>query len=218
MKCRHSFILAALLSGSIGLNNTVFAASDASLQSKGKVQRILINPEGAIDGLLLDDGTQVKFSPRMPQQLLALVKPSDSVSVKGFRENAKVFKAESITNTVSNKTIAETTANPPEDGPGDGHGERGPKGHKGHKGHKGPKDHEGLTELTAQGKIQNQLFGKKGEVNGAVLADGSIVRFSPRVFEDAKINVDIGQTLKVTGFGTQNSNGKSLEATTVSNN
>ncbi|RYZ90422.1 MAG: hypothetical protein EOP04_03970 [Proteobacteria bacterium] len=216
MKRRPSIILATFLTSMMSLSSHLFAADDASLQVKAKVQKVLMNPEGKADGLLLDDGTQVKFPPHMSQELSALVKASDSVSIKGFRENAKVFKAESITNTATNKSVADkgpvgldgkpVAGGPGEPGPG---GPRGPKG---------PENHKGLSEISAQGKIQTQLFGKRGEVNGAILADGSIVRFSPRVLEDSKVKLDVGQGLKVSGFGTQTSSGKSLEATTISNN
>lgn len=216
MKRSQSLILATVLSSMIGLSNLAFAADDSTQQTKGKVQRVLMNPEGKIDGLLLVDGTQVKFPPHMSQELLSLVKANDSISIKGTKENAKVIKAESITNTATNKSIVDKGPTPPEGGSGEGPGGPGPKGPNG--GPKGPGNHEGLKELSAQGKIQTQLLGRKGEVNGAILADGSIVRFSPRIVEDSKVKVDVGQNLKVTGFGTQNSNGKSLEATSLSNN
>ncbi|RYZ58020.1 MAG: hypothetical protein EOP07_08240 [Proteobacteria bacterium] len=189
MKRSQSLILATVLSSMIGLSNLAFAADDSTQQTKGKVQRVLMNPEGKIDGLLLVDGTQVKFPPHMSQELLSLVKANDSISIKGTKENAKVIKAESITNTATNKSIVDKGPTPPEGGSGEGPGGPGPK-----------------------------LLGRKGEVNGAILADGSIVRFSPRIVEDSKVKVDVGQNLKVTGFGTQNSNGKSLEATSLSNN
>ena len=171
----------------------------------------------------------------MSQQLLAVVNVNDEVKMKGREESSKVFKAESIENLATKKSIVESAPQPPlPPGPGGPlGGPSGPLAGPGGPGGAGilgggpdgklpppPRGHglrEGLSQLSAEGKITNQLFGRKSEVNGVILANGTIIRFGPRVVSDSKAKFEIGQNLKVTGFGTKNSIGEAIEATEVSN-
>jgi hypothetical protein len=56
-------------------------------------KRFVINPFGEVDGLILEDGTLAKYPPHMGAELTSAIKPSDTVSVRGFRENAITIKA-----------------------------------------------------------------------------------------------------------------------------
>jgi hypothetical protein len=38
----------------------------------------------------------------------------------------------------------------------------------------------GAQQMTVQGKIQQDLYGPRGDINGALLDDGTIVRIGPR--------------------------------------
>jgi hypothetical protein len=42
---------------------------------RGTVTQYMMNPDGLIDGILLSDGTIVRFAPHMSQQLVQTVKP-----------------------------------------------------------------------------------------------------------------------------------------------
>jgi hypothetical protein len=55
-----------------------------------------MNPDGLVDGILLSDGTIVRFAPQMSQQLVQTVKLQDSVSVDGFIENQGTIHATTI--------------------------------------------------------------------------------------------------------------------------
>src|SRR5437899_10653744 len=67
-------------------------------QIAGAVSMYLLNPRGEVDGLLLANGTQVKFPPHMSADLTDLVKPNERVTAQGVREVAPVFTAFTITN------------------------------------------------------------------------------------------------------------------------
>src|ERR1700751_3611530 len=43
----------------------------------GAVRRLLVNPQGEVDALLLADGTIVKFPPHVSQELVAAVRVGD---------------------------------------------------------------------------------------------------------------------------------------------
>ena len=53
------------------------------------------------------------------------------------------------------------------------------------------------------------LTGPRGEANGVILTDGSIVRFPP---ESLRQSVQPGAPFAASGLGTRNANGTSLEA------
>ena len=44
-----------------------------------------------------------------------------------------------------------------------------------------------LSRLQASGKIERALYGKKGEVNGVMLDDGTVVRFQPQAAQAAHV-------------------------------
>ncbi len=49
----------------------------------GEVERYLLNPQGLVSGLILNNGLQVKFPPNSANSLVATIKPGDSVKVTG---------------------------------------------------------------------------------------------------------------------------------------
>ena len=71
--------------------------------------------------------------------------------------------------------------------------------------------------MSTAGTVASELNGRKGEVNGVILSDDTIVHFGPRLIEDSKVKLTKGSKIKVTGFGTKNEYGQSIEATEVAN-
>jgi hypothetical protein len=53
------------------------------LETKGTVDRFLINPHGDADGLLLAGGKEIHFPPHMSKLVVAALKPGDHVKVRG---------------------------------------------------------------------------------------------------------------------------------------
>src|SRR5207244_9529633 len=50
----------------------------------GTVQQYLLTPHGEVEGLLLTDGTIVRFPPHLSAALASTVKPGDAAPVTGF--------------------------------------------------------------------------------------------------------------------------------------
>ena len=101
-------------------------------------------------------GTEVHLPPHLSAQLTAAVKPGDEVTVQGLRARAMpVVIAHSITDDASSQTVTDP-------GPGAGPGAR-----------------DGGQMLEDQGKVKQQLHGPRGDVNGVLLEDGTIVRMPP---------------------------------------
>jgi hypothetical protein len=174
-----------------------FGQSNPLIQ--GRVTQYLMNPHGEVDGLLLSDGTQVHFPPHMAKDLVGTVKPDDSVSVQGHRSfEGPVVKAEVITNTQSGQSVIEREPGvldrpiiPPS-----------------------VRDLS-LVERHVEGIVRVLLYGPRGEVNGAVLEDRSIVRVPPHAAYQVASLLQAGQSISAVGYGTENEYGRVIEATAM---
>lgn len=164
-------------------------------QINGVVSQYLMNPKGEVDGLLLSDQTQLKFPPHMSADLTRVVKPNDRITASGERESGPTFHAFTITNTANGQSVVESRPSqfPP----------RLPPELRG----------VNLTAMSASGKIKALLHAPRGEIDGAVLEDGTIVRVGPAAVAQYASSFAIGQTISAKGFGTQNAFGRSFEAT-----
>ncbi|MNE73416.1 hypothetical protein D3C80_1694270 [compost metagenome] len=66
--------------------------------------------------------------------------------------------------------------------------------------------------MEVEGSIETVLTGPRGETNGVILNDGSIVRFPPNGMQ---IPIKAGMPFAASGLGTRNNYGQSLEAISV---
>lgn len=154
-----------------------------------------MNPDGLIDGILLSDNTIVRFPPHVSQQLVQTVKPQDQVSVDGPLECEGVIHAAKITNSRSQQSVIDippSAQNPP---PGPGQRARQP--------------------MSATGAIKVLTRAPRGEIDGAVLEDGTILHFPPPVGIQYVNLFQVGASLAAIGYGTISNYGRSLEATGI---
>lgn len=173
-------------------------AAQAQATVSGKVARWLLNPNGEVDGLLLADGTQVKTAPHLSPALLQAVKLQDTVQVSGRRgEQGPVLRAETLRNTANGRSV---TDEPPALGsvpaprpPADG----------------------ALTAMNASGRIGTLLYTGRGDVNGVLLQDGTIVRFAPHAGAALAEQLKPGASFYARGYGTRNALGQAFEATAI---
>ncbi|MGO9935640.1 MAG: hypothetical protein ACLPV8_28055 [Steroidobacteraceae bacterium] len=162
----------------------------------GRIKTLLMNPNGDIDGLLLTDDTQVNFPPHLSEALLQIARIGDTVSVQGFRGyGAGVLHATVITNTSSGRSMIDEPPAPDRQPPP-----------------------LALTAITASGHVSQLLHADMGEVNGALLDDGTIVRFPPPFGVQLQNVLQPNVQLTATGFGTQKGLGRALEATSLAIN
>ena len=73
----------------------------------------------------------------------------------------------------------------------------------------------GAQQTTVEGKVQMPLHGPRGDLNGALLSDGTIVRIGPREAYQVASLLNPGQTLAVQGWGLTTSYGKVVDAQAV---
>jgi hypothetical protein len=169
----------------------------ATEQIAGTVSMYLLNPRGEMDGLLLTDGTQVKFPPHMSADLTSWVKPNEQITAQGVREVSPVFTAFTITNANGQSLNEARPVRPPP--PGD-------------------LRNVNLAPMEAGGKIRVVLHAPRGEVEGAVLEDGTIVRIALHMSAQYSTLFQPGATISARGYGTRNEFGRALEATEIGAN
>jgi len=181
---------------------------------KGQLRQFTLTPRGDIDGLILRDGTEVKVPPGLSTELAYSVKPGDPVTVHGLRAAAlPLIQAASITDNANGRTVIDN-------------GQPGPKGPKGGRGAPPPPPAFGPAGvgvpqpgmaapvpglIEAQGRIRMVLHGPQGEVNGALLDDGTVLRLPPSEAYRFAALLQPAQTVVVTGTGFANAIGKVLQ-------
>ena len=186
----------------------------------GKVAQYDLTPRGDVDGLILDDGTEVHMPPHLGTQVVAAVKPGDTVTIHGLKaRELNLVQAMSLANDAGGATVVAVggPAGPPHHGRGlDGpdHGPRpepgGPMGGPG-MGPEGRGAPDGGS-MQAHGAIKMQLHGPRGDLNGVLLADGTMVHLPPPAAARLAAQLAPGQTLFVRGDGTSTVLGKSIDA------
>jgi hypothetical protein len=140
-------------------------------ETRGTIRQYTLTPRGDVDGLILTDGTEVKLPPHLTGQIVFAVRPGDTVSIRGLRARAiPLIDATSITNVATGKGVVDN----------------------------GPPDRAGY-EQAFSGRIASTLHGKRGEVNGALLEDGTVLRLPPPEAERLESWLRSGQTVSVRG-------------------
>ncbi|CAB3803792.1 hypothetical protein LMG28688_05841 [Paraburkholderia caffeinitolerans] len=171
------------------------SAIQTSPVAQGTVSRFVINPEGDVDGFILGDGSLVHFPPHLGTQLVAAVQPGDAVQVAGFRDGSGDVKAQQIVNQRTGQQLVDQP--PPPDVP------RPPPALRG----------AGLVRLSVQGEVLRVTTAPRGEPDGVLLRDGTVVKLTPIVAQQFANLLRPGATVAATGYGTRNRYGEALQAT-----
>ena len=198
MRTPHILLAATLLAGASGIALAQNAATYDPSQLptiRGKVAEYSLTPRGDVDGLILADGTEVHLPPHLGTQLVYAVKPGDAVTIHGLRARAiPMVQAMSISNDATGGSVTDT-------GPAGPGGPPGPRGMQ--------------ASLTAQGHVKAQLHGPQGELNGALLDDGTIVRLPPPEAQRLVAELAPGAPLTVQGSGFAGTLGHVIEARSI---
>jgi hypothetical protein len=160
----------------------------------GTISRYTLTPQGDVDGLILADGTEVHFPPHLSTQLVYAIKPGDAVTIRGLKAlNAPLIAAIAITNNATGATVVDR-------GPGAGPGP-GPRGAR--------------QAMSLQGRVQMSLHGPRGELNGAMVEDGAILRLPPPAAERLAALLMPGQTILIQGDGLTTAMGRVVEVQAI---
>lgn len=135
-------------------------------RTEGMVDRFLVNPHGDIDGILLTSGMEVHVPPHLSRDIRAAVQAGASISIFGARLSQAEMIAAVAIEAASGQRIVDH-------GPPKHHEEKRGEARK----HDAKPAH---PPMEAEGVVQRPLHGPKGEVRGALLKDGRIIRIPPR--------------------------------------
>lgn len=166
----------------------------------GVVHQYLLSPHGEVDGLLLSNGSVVRFPPHLGDALTTIVKTGDTVTAIGFlgptTSQGQTMKALSITNGTTGETLVdEPPTTPPL-----------------------PPHLRGLTEtaLTASGTVARFLVNPHGDIDRLILSGGEEVTFRPH--QGARIILALTRMnapITITGFGAKNAFGTVIDADSI---
>jgi hypothetical protein len=149
-----------------------------------------LTPRGDVDGLILNDGTEVMLPPHLTTQIVFAIRPGDTVTIRGLRARAvPLVEAASVTNFATGVSVMDN----------------GPPG--------GPDRSAGEQTISAQ--ITAQLHGRRGEVNGALLDSGIILRMPPPEAERMESLLQAGQPVTVRGITLKTALGTVIDARAI---
>jgi hypothetical protein len=165
--------------------------------TQGLVERFITNRHGEVDGVLLagTKGTPLLICtpPHIAAEIEAHVQIGDTISIRGVRpRGADVFAAVALT--------AGSGAVIIDNGPGD---EDGREAHR--------RSNQPIR-MEAEGVVRLPLFGPKGELRGALLEDGTVVRIDAK---GAATQVELlrpGAQIALCGTGLQTKHGRVIAA------
>jgi hypothetical protein len=103
---RSKALLGALLTATALLGAGAYAQTGGSVwdstqlpETKGIVKQYTLTPRGDVDGLILNDGTEVTLPLHLTSQIVFAVRPGDAVTIRGLKARAlPLIEAASVTN------------------------------------------------------------------------------------------------------------------------
>ncbi|WP_407118848.1 hypothetical protein [Bradyrhizobium sp. LMG 9283] len=159
---------------------------------EGTFERFIPNPHGEVDGFIMKpDGRTailVHTPPHLESELTRYLSSGDAVRVRGLRpRRADLLAAVAITSSGGRQIIDE-----------------GPEPDR-----KRPKlKHQ---PMAAEGSVRVSLFGPKGELRGALLSDGVVLRIGPKEAERAAPLLAPGAKVAARGDGAETRHGRVIE-------
>lgn len=132
---------------------------DSLPETRGSVARFLYNAHGDADGFLLDGNRQVHVPPHLSAELLRKVKLGDDVRIRGVKPRGADLVAAVSVSTSHGTAILD----------------HGPQSN-----HRHSPQLRTAKKIELRGRVQTTLYAPKGEVCGAVLDGGEIIRMSPK--------------------------------------
>lgn len=166
---------------------------DCLPEVKGTIERFVLNPHGEIDGFVMNSETAasvlVHTPPHMETELTRHVKAGDVISVRGVRPRKTDLIAAVAVITTNGASIMDE---------GPDHDREHPKLEK--------------KKMSAEGTVRLSLFGPKGELRGALLADGTVIRIGPKEAEQITRLLEPNAKIAVRGDGIETRHGRVVHA------
>jgi hypothetical protein len=166
---------------------------DSLPEVAGTLERFVLNSHGEVDGFVMNGQTQtpilVHTPPHKEGEVTRNAKVGDKLRVRGVRpRDADVLAAVAVTGESGRQIV-----------------DKGPDHDRKH-----PKiEHQ---KMQLEGTVRLSLFGPKGELRGALLADGTIIRIGPKEAEQLTKLLMPGTRIAVSGDGVETQHGRVVQA------
>jgi|GEM_PF-6817249 len=172
---------------------------------EGKVNRLTTAPRGEIDGAILDDGSVLHWPPHLQDRFSKVSVEGDRVRATGRSESGPAgdvhFEVETVTNVRSNTS----STNPDFDQAPLPRPERGPRRHR----REPPPPRRPLPDrieandqaetTTVEGRVKRMVTAPRGEIDGALLEDGTVLHWPPHLEDSFVTIVKPGEKIITTG-------------------
>ena len=153
---------------------------------RGTVSQYILGSDGDVAGLMLGDGFEVQANTRDTSELVLVARPGDHVTVHGLKAHAEpMMLAMSITNDTTHATLLTRNRS---------------------------RSHDRDAPVEASGSIKARLHDTAGEVDGVLLADGTVVNLPLSDIERRGPQLAVGQTIYASGSGASNLLGRVIAA------
>jgi hypothetical protein len=196
---------AGLLLFALGQSKAQPPDDEQATEVRGNVQRMTTAPRGEIDGAVLDNGTWLHWPPHMQAQFANLIKQGDQVRASGRTETGPAgdthFEVQSVTDLRTNATAENPDfANGP---PLPGRGSRG-RGRRmrppvGPVVALAPDARNRSPAVEVRGGVQRMTTAPRGEIDGAVLDNGTSLHWPPHMQAQFSNVIKAGDQVRATG-------------------
>ena len=180
---------------------------------QGTVRSLSYGPAGDVNGIILDQGTEVHVPPEQANQLNSLAPIGARIQVSGWIHTGPLgdthVDATTITNPSSRATMSFATPPPP---PGPGAPPPGPPDPNTAGApappppaplavapQSGPVSSDSGMDTTITGSVRSFNYGPAGEVNGVILDQGTVVYFPPDQAGQITQLAQVGSRIRVRG-------------------
>ncbi len=171
---------------------------DCLPETRGYVERFVANLRGEIDGIILDgdgEATLVHVPSHLSAEIEAAIRIGDAVRVRGVQPRGARMIAAVALIAADGRAIVDL-------GPEHKGADKSPSQSK-----RPPR----VKDLRAAGKVRMSLHAAKGELRGALLDDGSVVRLAPKQAHRFARFLSPGASVAVRGEGIETRYGRVVE-------
>lgn len=161
---------------------------DSLPETAGTFERFVLNPHGEVDGFVMRDKKSlvlVHTPPHMDTELTRHLEQGETVRVRGVRPRGAALLAAVAVITAGGREIVDN---------GPDHDREHPKVKH--------------APMAAEGTVELSLFGPKGELRGALLSDGTVLRIGPKEAGHFAALLAPGVVVAARGDGVQTKHGR----------
>jgi hypothetical protein len=167
----------------------------------GTVRAFVLTPIGEIEGIILTNGTEIHVPPHLTDQVAAAVRPGEPLAVRGWNVGVPNFLVTTALTGQRGQSVVDQGPSAP--------GTRPPPPPPG-------QPAPGAQLATVQGRILQALHGPRGDMNGAILDDGTTLKLPPPSAWQMSSLLQPGQSVTAQGWSLSNSYGRVVDVQSIS--